>query len=114
MSSLSVSVLDTAKVQDPEVYSQQSHNALKDGRAKIGTRAFKSIYKEIAVLSWSMMNETGSEVIEHACSDGGAFQLGCACKSFPLIGSQKRFITQGEYGSTMQALEKKFNSGLMS
>lgn len=60
------------------------------------------------------MNETASEVIEHACSDGGAFQLGCACKCFPLIGSQKRFITQGEYGSTPQALEKKFNSDLMS
>lgn len=25
---------------------------------------------------------------------------------FPLIGSQKRFITRGEYGSEMQATEK--------
>lgn len=89
---------------------------LSDGRAKTGTRtcAFKSIYEEIAVLSWRMMNETASEVIEHACSDGGALQLGCACKCFPLIGSQKRFITQGEYRSTTGALEKKFNSDLMS
>lgn len=60
------------------------------------------------------MNETASEVIEHACSDGSALQLDCACKCFPLIGSQKRFITQGEYRSTTQALEKKFNSDLMS
>lgn len=109
--------LHTVKAwQQLEVYSQQSHNALSDGRAKTGTRtcAFKSIYEEIAVLSWRMMNETASEVIEHACSDGGALQLGCACKCFPLIGSQKSFITQGEYRSTTCALEKKFNSDLMS
>lgn len=60
------------------------------------------------------MNETASEVIEHACSDGGAFQLGSACKCFSLIGSQKRFIIQGEYRSTTRALEKKFTSDLMS
>ena len=61
-----------------------------------------------------MMNETDLEVIEHVCSDGGAFKLGCACKCFPLIGSQKRFITRGEYRSAIQASEKKFNSDLMS
>lgn len=33
---------------------------------------------------------------------------------FPLIGSQKRFITRGEYRSAAQATEKKFNSDLMS
>lgn len=71
-------------------------------------------YKEIAAVSKTMMNETDLEVIEHVCSDGGAFKLGCACKCFPLIGSQKRFITRGEYRSATQATEKKFNSDLMS
>lgn len=70
--------------------------------------------REIAAFSKSMINETDLEVTEHVCSDGGAFKLGCACKCFPLIGNQKRFITQGEYRYTTQALEKKFNSDLMS
>lgn len=60
------------------------------------------------------MNETDLEVIVHVYSDGGAFKLGCACKCFPLIGSQKSFITRGEYRSATQATEKKFNSDLMS
>lgn len=77
-------------------------------------RAAESIWKEIAAVSKSMMNETGLEVIEHVCSDGGAFKLGCACKCFRLIGSQKRFITRGEYRSATRATEKKFNSDLMS
>lgn len=77
-------------------------------------RAARSIYEVIAAVSKTMMNGSDSEVIEHVYSDGGAFKLGCACKCFPLIGSQKRFITQGEYRSATQATEKKFNSDLMS
>lgn len=81
---------------------------------QVCTPAAESIHKEIAALRKTMMNETDLEVIEHVCSDGGAFKLGCACKCFPLIGSQKRFITRGEYRSATQATEKKFNSDLMS
>lgn len=81
---------------------------------QVCTRAAESIRKDIAALRKTMMNETDLEVIEHVCSDGGAFKLGCACKCFPLIGSQKRFITRGEYRSATQATEKKSNSDLMS
>lgn len=83
-------------------------------RSQVHTNAPKSIYAEIAAVSKTMMNETDWGVIEHVCSDGGAFKLGCACKCFPLIGSQKRFITRGEYRSATRATEKKFNSDLMS
>jgi len=68
--------------------------------------------REIAAKT--MINETDLEVIEHVYSDGGAFKLGCACKCFPLIGSQKRFITRGEYRSATRVTENKFNSDLMS
>ncbi len=70
--------------------------------------------RRLQLLSKSMMNGTDLKVIEHVCSDGGAFKLDCACKCFPLIGSQKRFITRGEYRSATPATEKKFNSDLMS
>jgi len=61
-----------------------------------------------------MMDEMGLEVIARVYSDGGAFKLGCECKCFPLIGSQKRLISRGEYRSETQATENKFNSDLMS
>ncbi len=70
--------------------------------------------RRLQLLGKTMMNETDLEVIEHVCSDGGAFKLDRACKCFPLIGSQKRFITRGEYRSATQATEEKFNSDLMS
>lgn len=102
--------------QQPEVESRLSGEVLPDYWAKnqVCTRAAESIRKDIAALRKTMMNETDLEVIEHVCSDGGAFKLGCACKCFPLIGSQKRFITRGEYRSATQATEKKSNSDLMS
>lgn len=104
--------------QQPGLESQKSYSVLShisdDVKKKNRyARAAKSICAEIAALSKSMMNETDLEVIEHVCSDGGAFKLGRACKCFPLIGSQKSFITQGEYRSATQALEKKFNLDLM-
>lgn len=76
--------------------------------------ATQSIYEKTAAVSKTMIDETDLVVIEHVCSDAAAFKLGCACKCFPLIGSQKRFITRGEYRSATQATEEKFNSDLMS
>lgn len=92
-----MSFSDSWTQQHPAVYSQQSQFSQGFESENRYTRTFKSIYEAIAVLSWSMMNETASEVIEHARPDGGAFQLACACKCFPLIGSQKRFFNQGDY-----------------
>lgn len=53
-----------------------------------------------------MTNETDLKVIEHVFFSGVEFKLGCACKCFPLIGCQERFISGGECRSATGITEK--------